>query len=222
MRQRRAVSGTAWKVILVGLGTLWSVKARAQVPPKSVSADKPQTRSQRLTGALSITEILASNRRSNADDDGDASDWVELRNGSNVTQNLAGFALSDDESAPTKWKLPAIELEPGEHIVIWASGKDRHVMPQKAVLGSITRPLETVLIETGGVWRYRLARPGETSVPSGWTGLRFDDTRFRARKGRVRLFRRRRRNTGSGEHDDRLDSERVSRRRPGDDPPAPF
>lgn len=72
-----------------------------------------------------INEFIAQNEELVADSDGDYEDWIELYNGGSRTVNLEGYYLSDDESAPLKWKLPPIELGPGEYLLVWASGKDR-------------------------------------------------------------------------------------------------
>ena len=68
---------------------------------------------------------MASNGMSLADADGDFEDWIELYNGGQETINLEGYFLSDDEDEPLKWQFPSVNLAPGEHLLIWASGKDR-------------------------------------------------------------------------------------------------
>ncbi len=72
-----------------------------------------------------INEILASNRNGLQDEDGEAPDWIELFNEGDVTINLGGWSLSDDPGLPDQWILPAVSLEPGEFLVVFASGKDR-------------------------------------------------------------------------------------------------
>jgi hypothetical protein len=74
-----------------------------------------------------ITEVLTRNRTSLLDEDGDSSDWIELHNSSDQALDLTAFSLSDDMSRPHKWRLPRLVLDPGEYIIVFASGKDRRV-----------------------------------------------------------------------------------------------
>lgn len=76
---------------------------------------------------LVITEILAANVSTNglADEDGEQQDWIEIHNqGTNVT-DLANWSLSDDPSLPGLWVFPSRMINPGEYLVVFASGKDR-------------------------------------------------------------------------------------------------
>lgn len=76
---------------------------------------------------LVINEFLASNDAVISDEDGDFSDWVEIYNADTEAVNLAGYALSDDPDQPLRWLFPYLILQPGDHLLVWASGKDRHV-----------------------------------------------------------------------------------------------
>lgn len=71
-----------------------------------------------------ITEFVASNRDSLIDSDGDSSDWIEIYNPADEVVNLDGWFLTDDLDDLTKWQFPAIELEPGGYLVVFASGRD--------------------------------------------------------------------------------------------------
>ncbi len=75
--------------------------------------------------ALHITEFMAINGGSLRDEDGDASDWIELFNSGPESVDLEGYFLTDDEAALTKWSLPATQLESGAFILLFASEKDR-------------------------------------------------------------------------------------------------
>ncbi len=59
------------------------------------------------------------------DEDGQASDWIELLNRGNTTVNLAGWSLTDDPTQPGQWVFPAVSINPGQYLVVFASGKDR-------------------------------------------------------------------------------------------------
>jgi hypothetical protein len=76
---------------------------------------------------VKINEIMASNASTLHDENGDSSDWIELYNSGQSALNLSGFGLSDKETKPFKWTFPAIKLQPGAFLLIWASGKDRAV-----------------------------------------------------------------------------------------------
>ncbi len=77
--------------------------------------------------ALHITEFLASNDTTLNDEDGDASDWIELFNSGPGSASLDGYYLTDDPAALTKWQLPAETLAEDGFLVVFASDKDRRV-----------------------------------------------------------------------------------------------
>jgi hypothetical protein len=72
-----------------------------------------------------INEIMTSNSSFMSDEDGSFEDWIELYNAGDLPVNLKGFALSDDISDSLKWIFPSYEIQPGEFLLVWASGKDR-------------------------------------------------------------------------------------------------
>ena len=75
---------------------------------------------------LQVTEFSSNPDESLADADGDSPDWIELENTGGATLSTAGYTLTDNQSAPAKWALPAIDLAPGEFLLVFASGKDRN------------------------------------------------------------------------------------------------
>ncbi len=72
-----------------------------------------------------INEVLASNGAGVPDEDGDTVPWIELYNSGDESVDLYGFGLSDDYDRPYRWVVPDITIEPGEFLLIFASGKDR-------------------------------------------------------------------------------------------------
>ena len=72
-----------------------------------------------------ISEVMSSNGSTLADEDEDFSDWIELHNPSPEPVELDGYFLSDDDEEPDRWQVPAVILEPGGFLVVFASGKDR-------------------------------------------------------------------------------------------------
>jgi hypothetical protein len=74
-----------------------------------------------------ISEFLASNTSTHPDEDGDFPDWIEIHNPDAAPVELGGHFLTDNASQRTKWRLPAITLNPGGFLVVFASGKNRAV-----------------------------------------------------------------------------------------------
>ena len=68
---------------------------------------------------LVINEFLARNDSGITDEAGDHEDWLELYNPGDTPVALAGLFLTDDLAVPDAWALPAIELAPREHVIVW-------------------------------------------------------------------------------------------------------
>ncbi len=77
--------------------------------------------------ALSISEFMADNSNTLEDEDGDSSDWIEIYNPTSLPVNLDGWYLTDNPADKTQWRFPAVTIEAGGFIVLFASGKDRAV-----------------------------------------------------------------------------------------------
>lgn len=80
---------------------------------------------QLLAAEPIISELMAVNQQSLADDDGEFHDWLELSNIGDERASLSGWHLTDDPAQPDQWTLPDVTLDPGQQLVIFASGKDR-------------------------------------------------------------------------------------------------
>jgi len=72
-----------------------------------------------------ITELMAANSVTLADEDGAYSDWIELYNPTNTTVSLDGWYLTDSASNLTKWRFPAASIASGEFLIVFASNKNR-------------------------------------------------------------------------------------------------
>ncbi len=72
-----------------------------------------------------ISEFMASNKTTLADEDGDFSDWIEIFNPDATPVDLNGWNLTDSTKKKTKWTFPAVTLAPQGYLVVFASGKDR-------------------------------------------------------------------------------------------------
>jgi hypothetical protein len=81
--------------------------------------------SARADDSLLISEFMAANDRSVADDLGEYSDWIEIYNPGTNAVNLAGYYLTDEQANLTKWRFPATNLPPQRCLIVYASGADR-------------------------------------------------------------------------------------------------
>ena len=74
-----------------------------------------------------ISEFMASNTRTLADETGLFSDWIEIYNPGSLAVNLTDWSLTDNANNLTKWKFPATNLAGGSFMVVFASGFDRRI-----------------------------------------------------------------------------------------------
>lgn len=74
---------------------------------------------------VSISEFMASNSSSLADEDGEYSDWIELYNDGTDAVSLEGWGLTDTQEDPYEWVFPDITIDAGARLVVFASQKDR-------------------------------------------------------------------------------------------------
>ena len=77
------------------------------------------------TDPIHINEALKGNTLSITDENGERSDWVELKNFSNAPVSLLGYFLSDDADDLYKWALPDVTIGAGEYCVVFLDGKDQ-------------------------------------------------------------------------------------------------
>jgi len=82
-----------------------------------------------LAANVVISEFMASNSTTLADEDGDFPDWLELYNAGSTAADLNGWFLTDDANELDKWRVPEVTLDPGRFLVVFASNKDR-INPQ--------------------------------------------------------------------------------------------
>lgn len=112
-----------------------------------------------------VNEIMSSNSRTIADEDGDFPDWFELYNASNQIMDLTGFSISDDPTKLDKWIFPEVILHPFKHLLVFASGKDKR---------NWINHWETI-ITWGDEWKYRI---GDLEPPVSWSWVGFDDSHW--------------------------------------------
>jgi PKD repeat protein len=73
---------------------------------------------------LMINEIIGDNTVF-TDEDGDASDWIEIYNAGDSQVDLTGYYLTDDSANLTKWQFPDVSIEAKGYLVVFASDKNR-------------------------------------------------------------------------------------------------
>ena len=74
---------------------------------------------------LVINELMASNSKCCMDPQGEYDDWIEIYNMGTSAINVSGMYLTDNLSAPTKWRIHSnsrggTTIPPGGYLVVWA------------------------------------------------------------------------------------------------------
>ncbi|MCC7377471.1 MAG: lamin tail domain-containing protein [Verrucomicrobiales bacterium] len=147
---RKSSFGLALRILLAGLASLGAPAALA---------------------SPIITEFCATHRTGLVDEDGDFSDWIEIYNPDSLPQSLEGFRLTDKPDDNKGWTFPALTLDPGAYLVVFASGKDRrdasqplHTDFQLAAEGEFLALLPPVGDATTSPWSLRY--PSQTEDQS--------------------------------------------------------
>lgn len=81
----------------------------------------------RARDSVILSEFMAANTRTLKADTKTFDDWIELRNVSSNTVDLAGWALTDHPRKLRAWVFPATNLPAGGHLLVWASGRNHAV-----------------------------------------------------------------------------------------------
>lgn len=76
---------------------------------------------------VTITEFMAANAKTLADEDREYSDWLELYNADTTAVDLGGWVLTDSTDPLKGWVFPSTNLPPNSYLVVFASGKNRTV-----------------------------------------------------------------------------------------------
>ena len=106
-------------------------------------------------GALRINEFLASNVGGLLDEDGDDSDWIEIHNAGTGPVNLSGWYVTDDANELTRWAFPAVTVDAGGYLIVFASDKDRRAAGSE---------LHTSFRLSGGGEYLALVQPDGTTI----------------------------------------------------------
>ncbi|HCC31607.1 MAG TPA: hypothetical protein DEQ03_16390 [Marinilabiliales bacterium] len=122
-----------------------------------------------FTMGFAVSQTLVINEFSSLnstllDEDSDTPDWIELYNAGSSILDLTGWSLTDDSALLTKWKLPALTLNPGKTLLLFASGKDRKQLTYYHTL-----------VNWGDIFSYTI---GSSSIPQTWKNLDYDDSQW--------------------------------------------
>lgn len=139
--QFRAASGQAgdfeiWTASEVSAVAVWDKAVGAEVEPVAegifrgalslAGVDRMFARVRRvglppMGLAPVLNEVMSDNLSAHAGPGGSNLDWVELWNPHDEAVNLDGFGLSDDPAVPGRWRFPAVAMQPGGFLVVYAS-----------------------------------------------------------------------------------------------------
>lgn len=72
---------------------------------------------------LEINEILANNKGNFKNENDEYSGYIEIKNVSKSTIDLANYSLSNNESVSFKWQFPSLRLSSGEVVAVYTNGK---------------------------------------------------------------------------------------------------
>lgn len=124
-----ALTATAALVLIIVLALPLLLAGRTSPAPAASPSPSPEPtlspeELSRGAGQVLISEFMEKNRATLRDEDGDFSDWIELWNKSSEAVDITGWSISDREDR-LGWTFPELSLQPGQRIVVYASGKDR-------------------------------------------------------------------------------------------------
>lgn len=155
-----------------------SVLAREWLNPANMSDFATLARDWRnAAGPVIITEFMASNGSTEPlrpgdllDEDGDASDWIELHNMASIPVDLSGWHLTDNALKPAQWTFaPANIIPAGGFLIVFASGKNRS--------GAAGRPHTNFKLNADGEY-VALIKPDGKTVACEFRMYEFEPGRF--------------------------------------------
>jgi len=96
------------------------------------------------SGQILINEMMSANASTLHDRFDEYPDWLEIYNAGESPVDIGDYWLSDDIMALDKWSLPSKMLDPGEHTIVFASGRD---IREQGVFWH-------TIVNKGDIWRY--------------------------------------------------------------------
>ena len=116
-----------------------------------------------LAQSIVVNEVMSKNFDAIIDEDSGTPDWIEIYNNSDSEINLGGYYISDDINNLSMWRFPNGTIPAYEHLIVFASDKDRYIWP-----GGSWYPI----INFGAIWNYKI---GSAEIPMNWNIVEFDD-----------------------------------------------
>lgn len=119
------IGGAAVCALALGLQALWPNGFPVGGRQNSEAGAAEQVSEIHTEGAIRLSEIMSSNRRTIVLE-GDASpDWIEIGNSSEERVSLKGYTLSKSADDARIFTFPEMELGPGEYAVVYADSRLR-------------------------------------------------------------------------------------------------
>jgi hypothetical protein len=91
-----------------------------------------------------INEVCSFNGNLLQDEDHDEPDWIELYNTGIYPENLLNYSIKGDNPEP--WIFPAVVIQPGQFLIIFASGKNK-VSPNLHTHFKLSKQGETLILK---------------------------------------------------------------------------
>ena len=123
-------------------------------------------------GQLLINEICPANNSVIQNPYGQYDDYIEIYNSGVHAVDLGGYGLSDQADSTERFHFSSYNLNPGEHLLVFASGQD--VVP----------PVDhyEMPVNGNGIWNYYI---GSSHLDSNWSSATFDDSQWQSGEGGI-------------------------------------
>lgn len=114
-----------------------------------------------------INEVASTSVFTFGDEDGDYPDWIELYNAGGSLVSLHNYGITDDDQW-NKWLLPDVSMAPGDHLIIFASAKNRPASGNEPTVNH----WGTAVFDTSE-WKYFI---GVSAPPVDWNMIAFNES----------------------------------------------
>ncbi len=186
---------------VVGLDHTWQVYNQptpGMANDRSGEIEMDKRMQARNTSGIYISEVMSSSTGVETPFGVTSYDWIELVNRGREAVNIMGWGLSDSVNRPRKWQFPDVTLQPGQYLLVFASGLTSSptgsgalhadfrlsALGETVVLsderGNILDKLVVPKLDTnntygrnfdrGGLFYYDTPTPGEANTAQGFAG----------------------------------------------------
>ena len=153
--QRTVKNGIVWLLLLAMLAGCaepvapqTDTRERVPSPTSALSEDMPGFGTVLGTSsagvALAFTEVRTAGDRAGAYAGCEAADWFELYNSGAETVDLGRLYVTDNPEKPDKYRLPQVDLQPGQYVAVCCCDKSHPSVPM-----GIARSGETLYVFGG-------------------------------------------------------------------------